>query len=316
MATVTGLTAERMIEMENATVVSGEVVGSNLILHTRDGTLINAGSVIGPMGPAGASFIICTSTTRPVLTAGEQGKAIYETDTKLIRIWIGTRWKLQEKVICTSTTRPAMLASDEGVQIYETDTDLEFTWSGSAWLPLSSKIATFANSGARNTQWPSPINGAQSILLDNPRYLWRYYDGAWHAPEAQGVLFYESNSNDVNVPGNSVIDAPIAPFSFSPIAGRRIKVTCDVQLVLAAGSPVGVLDAELTNSSNTILMQRSHWFSFEGSFNNLAQVTLTYVAVSTGGSMSFKLRVGNFFISSSGMYIQDSLMLVEDIGGV
>lgn len=137
MATVTGLTAERMIEMENATIIDGNVVGGNLILLTKDGTNINAGSVIGPIGPAGASFIVCTSTTRPSLTAGEEGKAIYETDTKLIRIWIGTRWRLQEKIICTSTTRPAMTAADEGVKIYETDSDAEFTWTGTSWLPIN-----------------------------------------------------------------------------------------------------------------------------------------------------------------------------------
>jgi hypothetical protein len=137
MATVTGLTADRMIEMENATIIAGNVVGGDLILVTKDGTNINAGSVIGPIGPAGASFIVCTSTTRPSLTAGEAGKAIYETDTKLIRLWIGTRWRLQEKIICSSTTRPAMTVDDEGVKIYETDSDAEFVWTGSSWLPIN-----------------------------------------------------------------------------------------------------------------------------------------------------------------------------------
>jgi hypothetical protein len=58
VATVTGFTAERMLEIENSTVIDGSVVGDDLILETRDGTLINAGSVIGPAGPTGpaASF--------------------------------------------------------------------------------------------------------------------------------------------------------------------------------------------------------------------------------------------------------------------
>ena len=50
MATVTGFTAEHMLEMENATVVDGNVVGNNLILVTKDGTEINAGNVRGPQG--------------------------------------------------------------------------------------------------------------------------------------------------------------------------------------------------------------------------------------------------------------------------
>lgn len=53
MATITGLTAERMLEIEAASVVEGEVVNGELILTKHDGTTINAGSVVGPLGPQG-----------------------------------------------------------------------------------------------------------------------------------------------------------------------------------------------------------------------------------------------------------------------
>lgn len=53
MATVTGLTAERMLEIEAASIVDGDVVGDNLILTRHDSTQINAGSVRGPQGDAG-----------------------------------------------------------------------------------------------------------------------------------------------------------------------------------------------------------------------------------------------------------------------
>jgi microcystin-dependent protein len=53
MATVTGLTAERMLEIEGASVVDGDVVSGHLILTKHDGTTIDAGSVIGPTGPSG-----------------------------------------------------------------------------------------------------------------------------------------------------------------------------------------------------------------------------------------------------------------------
>lgn len=56
MATVTGLTAERMLEIEAASVVDGEVIAGDLILQKFDGTPVNAGSVVGPQGPAGAGF--------------------------------------------------------------------------------------------------------------------------------------------------------------------------------------------------------------------------------------------------------------------
>lgn len=53
MATVTGFTAQRMLEIEAASVVDGEIVGGHLILEKHDGTQIDAGSALGPPGPQG-----------------------------------------------------------------------------------------------------------------------------------------------------------------------------------------------------------------------------------------------------------------------
>lgn len=53
MATITGLTAERMLEIEGASVIDGEIVSGDLILTKHDGSQINAGPVIGPAGPVG-----------------------------------------------------------------------------------------------------------------------------------------------------------------------------------------------------------------------------------------------------------------------
>ena len=54
MTTVTSLTADRMLAIEAASVIDGDVDGSgNLILTKHDGSHINAGSVIGPTGPQG-----------------------------------------------------------------------------------------------------------------------------------------------------------------------------------------------------------------------------------------------------------------------
>ena len=54
MATITGLTAARMLEIENASVVDGDVVGGSLILTRFDGSTINAGTVTGATGATGA----------------------------------------------------------------------------------------------------------------------------------------------------------------------------------------------------------------------------------------------------------------------
>lgn len=57
MATITGLTAERMLEIEGQTVISGEIVGNHLILTKFDGTTVDTGVLPpgpqGPVGPAG-----------------------------------------------------------------------------------------------------------------------------------------------------------------------------------------------------------------------------------------------------------------------
>lgn len=53
MATVTGLTAARMLEIEAASVVDGDVVGNDLVLTRHDGTQISAGNVRGLKGDAG-----------------------------------------------------------------------------------------------------------------------------------------------------------------------------------------------------------------------------------------------------------------------
>jgi microcystin-dependent protein len=60
MATITGLTAERMLEIEGQSVISGQVVSGNLILTRFDGTTIDAGPIPpgpqGPVGPAGGQI--------------------------------------------------------------------------------------------------------------------------------------------------------------------------------------------------------------------------------------------------------------------
>lgn len=57
MATVTGLTAERMLEIEAQTVVSGAIVGDHLILEKFDESTVDCGALppgpTGPPGPAG-----------------------------------------------------------------------------------------------------------------------------------------------------------------------------------------------------------------------------------------------------------------------
>lgn len=55
MATVTSFTAERMLEIENETIVNATLDGDDLVLITREGTEINVGSVRGTTGATGST---------------------------------------------------------------------------------------------------------------------------------------------------------------------------------------------------------------------------------------------------------------------
>lgn len=87
MATVTGLTAARMLEIEDASVVDGAVNGSgNLILTTHGGGTIDAGNVIGPEGPPGGSAAGVGDVARIMKQANQD----IPNTTETIVTWLGT----------------------------------------------------------------------------------------------------------------------------------------------------------------------------------------------------------------------------------
>lgn len=86
MATVTSLTADRMLAIEAASVVDGDVVGDDLILTRQDGSQINAGVVRGPAGPTGpVGTDLSVVSERDILSVGNEnqiraGREITATD--------------------------------------------------------------------------------------------------------------------------------------------------------------------------------------------------------------------------------------------
>jgi microcystin-dependent protein len=101
MATVTGFTAERMLAIENSTVVDGEIVGDNLILMTRDGTPIDAGVVkgdtgaTGPIGPPSAPPGIIRMFAGLIAPTGHlfcDGSLQLRADYPELFSAIGTQW--------------------------------------------------------------------------------------------------------------------------------------------------------------------------------------------------------------------------------
>lgn len=71
MPTVTGYTAEYMEEINDNTVVDGNIVGDNLILVTRGGTNIDAGNVRGPQGIQGLTGEVSTVELNAAISALE-----------------------------------------------------------------------------------------------------------------------------------------------------------------------------------------------------------------------------------------------------
>ena len=119
MATVTGLTAERMIEMEEATVIDGEVRVDNLILITRGGTEIDAGNVRGPVGPQGPAVPagLITATIRSTPDTGFlfiDGSTITNGQTVHPELWnvIPDGWKSGGNIIFPDA-RGKMLVGDD-----------------------------------------------------------------------------------------------------------------------------------------------------------------------------------------------------------
>jgi hypothetical protein len=69
------MTADRMLAIESASVVDGDIVGDNLILTKHDGTQINAGNVRGPQGPIGpVGQDLAVIAASPVLDIGAIGQ--------------------------------------------------------------------------------------------------------------------------------------------------------------------------------------------------------------------------------------------------
>lgn len=88
MATVTGFTAARMLAMEAATIVDGDVVGDNLILTRHDGTTFNAGNVRGPIGVMDVGSIIeYISLTPPANWLTMVGQTIVNGQTLYPLLW-------------------------------------------------------------------------------------------------------------------------------------------------------------------------------------------------------------------------------------
>lgn len=94
MATVTGLTAERMQEIIDATIVDADVVGTHLILTKEDGSTIDAG-VVGSTG--GGITKVTAFPTVPPPTDGDMVVRTDQVGDPLYKFTDGV-WELQPRM--------------------------------------------------------------------------------------------------------------------------------------------------------------------------------------------------------------------------
>jgi hypothetical protein len=167
MATVTGFTAERMLVIENETVVDGEVRGDNLFLMTREGVEIDAGNVRGPKGDTGATGAPGAGN---VLSVNDQTGAVYSP-----------------RIFATSAALNSGWASPpEGASALTIDSDAAWYKSQSGW-DLSNPVRVFNTAAERDSHWPSPPRGAMCVTLDTQTNWVRTTNG-WQPPP--GTLVY------------------------------------------------------------------------------------------------------------------------------
>jgi hypothetical protein len=127
MATITGLTADRMQEIIDATIVDADVIGDNLILTKDDGSTINAGNVRGPAGSSTAGGI-AKVTAFPTVPAPTDGDVVVRTDISgdpLYKFTDGV-WELQPRMGAVNV--PGVKAIGSGALAIPNNTQVALTF--------------------------------------------------------------------------------------------------------------------------------------------------------------------------------------------
>jgi hypothetical protein len=156
MATVTGFTSERMLVIENETVVDGEIRVDNLILQRRDGIEIDAGNVRGPKGDKGDTGVPGIIQSVNDLST----PLVYSPRMFANRAEIDTLWP----------TAPV------GAFAITIDTAIIWQKDSVGWF-MSNVVRNFADVAERDSRWLNPPDG--SICQAPPGTEFRRIAGVW-----------------------------------------------------------------------------------------------------------------------------------------
>ena len=279
MATVTGLTAQRMIEMEAQTVIDGEVQGDNLILTTRDGTPIDAGNVRGVKGDQGTPG-----------TPGTPGIINSVNDVSAPAVYSPRIFPTKADLDLWTPNAPlgAMAVTTDSKLLWEKD---EVGWFANAGM------RTFASAGERNTRWLNPPNGAMCVTLDT-HTIWMWNGSNWidtnppNVAQPMSETYYFNGTSQVGIGAAEVIGyLQLPPKSFA----RTVTyfVMCRVDNESGGGNSQCNIESGsvLANSIMTHAAGQACWHYPTAVVNypaNTSPARLQYTVLRQSGTGTFK----------------------------
>ena len=179
MATITGLTSERMQEIVDKTLVGASIVSNELILELEDGSTIDAGSVVATTPP-----VVTTKAALAALETFNGREAYYEFDSAN-----GKRWHLVYDLPNDRWTvvggPPLLTNANSDVGSPGTGTAYGVTGSMTVTCPLAGSYMVQIGGDARQTNGSGlPIVGYQS-----------YQVGATAPSDADAAMSYHTVVN-------------------------------------------------------------------------------------------------------------------------
>jgi hypothetical protein len=176
MATVTGLTKERMEQIEAQCIVDGAVILGDLHLTRQDGTTFNAGRVQGEKGDSANSSYLPVANTAPLRGSNGEikaGEPIELNDVATMN-YVDSRVigeELGANVNLNTVTQPGIYTQSESAQ---TSTTLNYPQANAGMLEVFSNLRMPINSGNMIWQRYWPYGPFGDLFWQRA-----YYNGTW-----------------------------------------------------------------------------------------------------------------------------------------
>lgn len=223
MATVTGYTAERMLEIENSTIVDGDIVGDNLILKTRDDTEIDAGNVRGPLGngPIGTIIDYIGSVAPSASWLTMVGQTVVNAETLYVALWaiIPASMKSGSSMIMPDTRGRVAVGYDAA----QTEFNVIGEVGGEKTHVLTdAEMPNHTHTGDPHTHTVNPPNTAVTISDPGHAHATNIkqsnYQNGTSGPQQNYAVWQDGELVDPNITGITA-SVDIAPFA----SGARVS---------------------------------------------------------------------------------------------